>query len=47
MPTLTETQRNELPNLLQKFKDLFHGIICTWEIDPVDFKLIEDMKPIC
>ena len=44
---LTMTQRNELLKLLQKFEDVFDGILVTWKTDPVDFKLKEDTKPIC
>ena len=44
---LTMTQRNELPELLQKFEDYFDGKIETWKIDPIDFELKEDVNPIC
>ena len=36
---LTETQRNELIELLQNFEELFDETIGTWKIDPVDFEL--------
>ena len=44
---LTMTQRNEFLKLLQKFEELFDGTLSTWKIDPVGFKLKQDMKPIC
>ena len=43
---LTMTQRNELLKLLQKIEELFDGTLRTLKIDPVDFKLKEDWKPI-
>ena len=43
----TITQRNELLKLLQKFEELFNGTLGTWETDPVDFELKEDMNPLC
>ena len=44
---LTTTQCNELLPLLQIFKELFDGTLGTWKIDPVNFELKEDAKPIC
>ena len=44
---LTMTQRNELLQLLQKFKELFDGTLVTWKIYSVDFELKENTKPIC
>ena len=43
---LIETQRNELPKLLQKPEEIFDGTLGTWKIDPVDFELKEDTKSI-
>ena len=36
---MTVTQRNKLQNVLQKFKELFYGILGTWKTDPVHFEL--------
>ena len=44
---LTMTQRNELLKLLQKPEEFFDGTLGTRKIDPVDFELKEDAKPIC
>ena len=33
------TQRNELLELLQKFEELFDGILGTWKTDRVDSEL--------
>ena len=44
---LTKTQRNYLIKLLQEIKWLSYGTISTLKTHPVDFKLKEDMKPIC
>ena len=33
---LTMTQRNELLKLLQKFEELFDGILGTWKTDTVE-----------
>ena len=44
---LIMTQRNDLLKLLQKFEELFDGTLGTWKIDPLDFELKEDAKPIC
>ena len=41
------TQRNELLKLLQKFEELFDVTLGPCKIDPVDFELNEDTKPIC
>ena len=43
---LTETQSNGLIKLLQSIEELFDGTLGTWKIDPVDFDLKEDAKPI-
>ena len=43
---LTETQRNELLILLQKFKDLCDGTLSTWIIYQVYFELKEYVEPI-
>ena len=43
---LKETQRNELPKILQKIKELLYGTLGTWKIDPVDIKSKEGVKPI-
>ena len=43
---MTITQRNELIELLKKPEELLNGTLGTQKIDPVDFKLKEDMKPI-
>ena len=43
---LTTTQRNYLPKLLQKFEELFNGILGTWKTYPVDSELKEDAKPV-
>ena len=40
-------QRNEFLELLHKFKELFNGTLGTWKIDPEDFKLKDNVKPIC
>ena len=32
---------------MQKSEELFDGTLGTWKTDPVDFKLKEDVKPIC
>ena len=44
---LTTTQRNELLKLLQISEELFDGTLGNWKIDPVQFELKEDAKPIC
>ena len=44
---LTETQRNELLKLFQKYGELFHGTFGTCKTYSVDSKLKEDMNPIC
>ena len=44
---LTMTQRDDLLKLLQKLEEFFDRTLSTWEIDPVDFELKEDAKPIC
>ena len=44
--SLTMTQHNDLFKLLQNFEWLFYGTLRTWKIDPVDFNLKEDVKPI-
>ena len=44
------SDRNTTKNLLellQKSEELFDGTLGTWKTDPVDFKLIEDVKSIC
>ena len=43
---LTTTQHIEMPQLLQKFEELFDGTLGTWITDPVYFELKEDAKPI-
>ena len=43
---LTETQRNELLKLLQKFKYLFNVTLSTWIIYQIDFELKEGANPI-
>ena len=43
---LTMTQRNELLQSLQRFKELFDGILGTWKRDAVYFKSKEDADPI-
>ena len=44
---LTMTQCNEFIKLLQKFKELFNVTLSTWKIDPLDFELKQNAKPIC
>ena len=44
---MKETRHNELLKLLQKIEELFNGTLGTCKIDPVDFELKEDVKPIC
>ena len=44
---ITETERNELLKLLQKFEELFDGKLGIWKIDPVDLKLKEYSEIIC
>ena len=44
---LKEDQNKDLPNLLQKFKQLFNGTLGTWKTDPVYFELKENYKLIC
>ena len=39
MSTYDRKPRNELIRLLQKFEELFDGILGTWETYPVDFEL--------
>ena len=36
-------------NYLKYYKNskIFNGTLGTWKIDPVDFELKEDVKPIC
>ena len=41
------TIRNEFIKLLQRFEELFDKTLVTWKPDPVDFKLKEDVNPIC
>ena len=41
-----EVKHNELLKLLPESEKLFDGIFGTWEIDPVEFELKEDVKPI-
>ena len=43
---LSKTQRTEFLKLLQGLEELFDGTLGTWKIDPVDFELEEDAKPI-
>ena len=43
---ITTTQHNELLKLLQILEELFDGTLGPWKIDPVDFELKEDAKPI-
>ena len=43
---LTMTQRNGLLKSLQKFEEFLNGKIGTCEIDTLDFKLKEGVKPI-
>ena len=44
---LTETQRNELLKLLQKFEELFDEKLGNWRTDPLNFELKKDAGPIC
>ena len=41
------TQRNELLQLLQKYEELFNGILGILKTDPVYFELKENVKAIC
>ena len=43
---LTMIQRNELIKLLQKFEELFDGILDTRKTDPAAFELKEDVNTI-
>ena len=42
---LTKDQRDELQNLLIKFKDLFDGSLGDWKLDPISIDLKPDAKP--
>ena len=44
---LTEKQRNELLELLQKLEDFFYGTLGNWKTDPINFELKENTKPMC
>ena len=44
---LTETQSNELLELLQKIEEFFDGTLDTWKTDQVDFEFTDYVKPIC
>ena len=44
---ITMTQHNELLKLLQILEELFDGTLGPWKMDPVDFELKDDAKPIC
>ena len=44
---LMMAKNNELLKLLQIFEELFDGTLGTWKTDPLDFKLKEDVNPIC
>ena len=44
---LTITQRNDLLILFHKLEYFFDGTLGTWKIDPVEYELKEDAKPIC
>ena len=44
---LKMTQCNEFLELIPKFEELFDGILGTWKIDPLEFELKENAKPIC
>ena len=43
---LTEIQPNEFLKRLPKSEELFDGTLGTWKIDPVNFELKEDEKPV-
>ena len=44
---LLEDQNNSLQRLLEKFEDFLYGTLGTQKMDPIDFELKEDAKPIC
>ena len=44
---LTGTQCNESFKFLQNFEVFFFGTLGTWKTDQVDFKLKNDVKPMC
>ena len=44
---LTETQHNELLELLQTFEELFDGTLGTWKTYLVELVFKKDVKPIC
>ena len=44
---LTMTQHNDLLKSLQRFEELFNGRLGNWKTDPVEFKLEQDLNPVC
>ena len=44
---LTIYQQKYLLQLLQNIEDIFDGNIGTRKIDPIDFELKENAKPVC
>ena len=44
---LTITQPNDFIKLLQKVENLFDGTLGTWKTYSIEFKLKENVKPIC
>ena len=44
---LTVIKLAKLLTLINKYQSVFYVILGTWDMDPVDFELIEGAKPVC
>ena len=44
---LTTTECYRLLHILNKFEDLFNGMLCMWNTTPVDLELKDKAKPVC
>ena len=43
----TDTEHHRLLQLLEKFEDLFYGMLGTWNTNPVYLELTDNTKPVC